>query len=53
MGRTKIRNKKENICVYLNPETLEEFKKYCEENDIENYSEHIEELIKKYINNDK
>ena len=49
MPRPKITNKKEKTCVYLKPDTLEEFKKYCEENNIENYSEHIESLIKKHI----
>ena len=54
MPRPKITNKKEKTCVYLKPDTLEEFKKYCEENNIENYSEHIESLIKKHIvKNDK
>ena len=49
-GRPKIKNKKENVCVYLKSEILEEYKKYCEKNGIENYSEHIEKLIKKHIN---
>jgi len=53
MGRPKIKNKKEKVCVYLKPETLEEYKKYCEENGIENYSEHIEELIKKNTSDNK
>ena len=49
MSRPKIKNKKENTTIYLKPETLEEFKKHCETNGIENYSEYIEELIKNYI----
>jgi hypothetical protein len=48
MGRPKIKNKKEHLTVYLEPELMEEFKKYCEEQNIENFSDYIEQLIKKY-----
>ena len=52
MARPRIKNKKEKTSVYLNPELIEEFKNYCEELNIENYSEHIEKLILKYMNDD-
>ena len=53
MGRPKIKKKREKTCVYLKPEILEEFKKHCEVNGVENYSEYIEELIKNYIKNNE
>jgi metal-responsive CopG/Arc/MetJ family transcriptional regulator len=53
MGRKKLKNKKEKVSIYLKPETLEEFKKHCEVNGVENYSEYIEELIKNYIKNNE
>ena len=48
MARPKIKNKKKNTTIYLQPEILEKFKQYCDENDIENYSEHIETLLLKH-----
>jgi len=52
-GRPKVKNKKKKTTVYLEPELLEAYKKYCEEQGIENYSEHIESLIKKRLKNEK
>jgi hypothetical protein len=49
MPRPKIKNKKKKVCVYLTPETLEIFKKFCQEQNIENYSDYIEKLINKNI----
>jgi len=34
----------------LSQATLLQYKQYCEDKNIENYSEHIEELILKYMN---
>lgn len=37
--------KRKTISVAINPEVYELWKKYCEENGIENYSEYIEKMI--------
>ena len=49
MSRPRIKNKKKNVTIYLHSEILEKYKNYCIENDIENYSEHISELINKNL----
>lgn len=37
--------KRKTVSVAINPEVYELWKKYCEENGIENYSEYIEKII--------
>lgn len=37
--------KKKSISFSIKPEVYELWKKYCEENAIENYSEYIEKII--------
>jgi len=37
--------KRKTISVTINPEAYELWKKYCEDNGIENYSEYIEKII--------
>ena len=45
MARPKINKKKKSTTIYLQPEILEKYKEYCDKNDIENYSIHIEKLL--------
>lgn len=44
--KIKEEDKKKVISVSIDPRTLELWEKYCEENEIENYSEYIEMMIK-------
>ena len=41
--------KRKKLSVTINPEIYELWKQYCLDNDIENYSEYIEKLIKEKI----
>jgi len=38
-------NKRKHVSFSIDPEVYELWKKYCEDNDIENYSEYIEKII--------
>jgi hypothetical protein len=38
-------DKRKTVSVSIDPRIYELWKKYCEENNIENYSEYIEKLI--------
>ena len=42
-------DKRKKVSFTINPKVYELYVKYCEDNGIENYSEHIEKLIKKKI----
>ena len=46
--RKKIdeKDKRKKLTFTIDPRVLELWKQYCDENDIENYSEYIELLIK-------
>jgi hypothetical protein len=58
LNNTKIKNmrktvsenkKRKKLSVTINPEIYELWKQYCLDNNIENYSEYIEKLIKEKI----
>jgi hypothetical protein len=53
--RNKIpeNKKRKKVSFSIKPELYEIWKKYCEENNIENYSEYIEKLIIEKIKNIK
>lgn len=53
MVRKKIPEdkKRKKISIAINPDVYELWKKYCEENGIENYSEYIEKMIKDRLKN--
>jgi len=45
------KDKKKTLSISIDPRILELWKKYCEENEIENYSEYIEMLLIEKIKN--
>lgn len=49
--RNKIPKEKmrKKVSLTIDPKVYEIYKKYCEKNNIENYSEHIEKIILKMI----
>ena len=49
----KEEDKKKNITFSIDPRIYELWVKYCEDNEIENYSEYIEKLIKEKIKEEK
>lgn len=54
MANKKPENKKrKNLNVSIDPRVYEIFKQYCDEHDIENYSEFIEKLITKKLKDEK
>lgn len=53
MARPKLTKTKEAITIYLKEELLDKLIEYCKENGIENYSDYIETIIKKNIENKK
>ena len=44
--------KRKKISIAINPEVYILWKKYCSENNIENYSEYIEKIIIEKLKND-
>jgi len=51
--RVPDEQKRKTISIAINPEVYELWKKYCEYNGIENYSEYIEKLLLEKLKNDK
>jgi len=52
--KTKPKEKKrKTISFAVDPRIYELWKKYCEENDIENYSEYIEKIILEKMRKDE
>lgn len=49
MKKKKEEDIRKNITVSIDPRIFEIWEKYCEENEIENYSEYIEMLIKEKL----
>lgn len=45
--------KRKKVSFTIDPRVYELWKKYCEENEIENYSEYIEKIIINKINDGK
>ena len=41
--------KRKKLSVSIDPEVYELWKRYCEENGIENYSEYIEKIIREKL----
>jgi metal-responsive CopG/Arc/MetJ family transcriptional regulator len=47
----KDEQKRKRVSISMNPEVYKLWEKYCIDNGIENYSEYIEKIIVKKINN--
>ena len=53
MKKKKEEDKKKNLTFSIDPRIHDMWIRYCEENEIENYSEYIEMMIQKRIEKDK